>query len=358
MSEHLRLVGRGAASNPPCRFEATWHEREPVEPDPDDDEPPRLVTEWIADRTRTVIATNESPDVGFEASVNPYRGCEHACVYCYARPTHEYLGYSAGLDFESRLLAKPDAPELLRRELMSDRWTPRPLALSGVTDPYQPLERELRITRRCLEVLAEFRNPVAIVTKSRLVTRDIDVLRRLAEDRAAVVCVSITTLRPELARTLEPRASLPRQRLAALRELTDAGIPTGLMLAPTIPGLNDEEIPAIVTAAAEAGASFAHHVLLRLPGAVAGLFEDWLERQMPGRKAKVLQRLRSLRGGRLNDPRFGHRMRGEGPIAEAVARLFHLACERAGLPRNGPSLSTAAFRRPGIATQGTLFELA
>ncbi|GIW89062.1 MAG: radical SAM protein [Isosphaeraceae bacterium] len=356
MSRPVRLVGRGADSNPPSRFDRIRHEHEPLPLDPDD-EPPRLVTEWIADRTRSIIATNESPDVGFDASLNPYRGCEHGCIYCYARPTHEYLGYSAGLDFESRILAKPDAPTLLRRALESRSWVPRPLALSGVTDPYQPLERELQITRRCLEVLVEFRNPVGIVTKSQLITRDIDLLARLAEHRAVIVFLSITTLDPRLARALEPRASLPRQRLAAMADLARAGIPTGLMLAPVIPGLTDSEIPAIVAAAAQAGATCAHSVLLRLPGAVAGLFEDWLDRHLPARKPRVLQRLRAMRGGALNDPRFGHRMRGDGPIAEAIATMFRVACLRAGLNQRSPTLSTLAFRRPGVETQGTLFEV-
>ncbi len=353
--DRWRLVGRGAADNPPNRFEPTWHEREFVEQCPEEDEPPRLATEWIADRTRTIIARNDSPDVGFDAIINPYRGCEHGCAYCYARPSHEYLGYSPGLDFESKILAKLDAPELLRRELMAPGWEPRTLAMCGVTDAYQPLERELRITRRCLEVLADFRNPVAIVTKNRLVTRDVDLLARLAESSAAVVLISVTTLDPRLARRLEPRASLPDQRLEAIRTLSHAGVPTGVMVAPVIPGVTDEEIPAILHSAAEAGACFAHHVLLRLPGAVAGLFENWLDRQMPERKAKVLQRLRAMRVGQLNDARFGNRMRGEWPIADAIDQLFGLACRRSGLSRQGPTPSVAAFRRPGIETQGRLF---
>jgi DNA repair photolyase len=287
--------------------------------------------------------------VGFDASVNPYRGCEHGCVYCYARPTHEYLGFSAGLDFETRILVKEDAPELLRRALASPRFEPRVIALSGVTDPYQPVERRLGLTRRCLEVLAEFRNPTAIVTKSRLVARDTDLLGELARHDAVSVHVSLTCLDPELQRRMEPRASSPRLRLEAIESLARAGIPVGAMLGPVIPGLTDHEIPAILAAAAGAGATFASWILLRLPHGVAPLFEAWLERHHPERKAKVLHRIQEVRGGRLNDPRFGSRMRGEGLHAEQIEALFALAARRAGLARRGPALSTRAFRRPAGA---------
>ncbi|MCI0340928.1 MAG: PA0069 family radical SAM protein [Planctomycetales bacterium] len=265
---------------------------------------------------------------------------------CYARPTHEYLGLSAGLDFETRILVKEDAPALLRAELSSPRWKPRLLAMSGVTDCYQPAERRLRLTRGCLEVLAEFRNPVAIVTKHRLVTRDADLLADLARDRAASVFLSVTTLDPELVGDLEPRASRPANRLAAIRTLSAAGVPVGVLVAPVIPGLTDHEIPGILAAAAEAGARFAGFVMLRLPYAVSDLFVRWLEVHRPDRKDKVLARIREVRGGRLTDPRFGSRMRGEGVFAEQVRDLFHAACRRAGIEGRAPDLSTAAFRRP------------
>jgi len=275
---------------------------------------------------------------------------------CYARPTHEYLGLSAGLDFESKILVKQDAPELLRKELSSPRWNPLVLSMSGVTDPYQPVERRLRITRRCLEVLAEFRNPVVIVTKNYLVTRDIDLLSELARYDAAAVAVSLTTLDDDLRRIMEPRTSRPARRLAAVEKLAASGIPVGVMTAPVIPGLNDHELPALLSAAAETGASFAAYVPVRLPYAVRPLFEDWLARHFPERKEKVLNRIRSMRGGELNDARFGSRMRGEGLFAQHIAQLFSISCRRSGM-REGrfPKLSTAAFRR-GSGTQPNLLD--
>ena len=268
----------------------------------------------------------------FESSVNPYRGCEHGCIYCYARPTHEFLGFSAGLDFESRIMVKEDAPELLAKELSSPRWKPQTLVMSGVTDPYQPVERRLQITRRCLEVLARFRNPVAIITKNQLVTRDLDLLGELAEHQAAAVNISVTSLDPKLQRVLEPRTSTPRARLEAIAQLRKAGVPVGVMVAPIIPGLTDHEAPAILQACAEAGAQFAGYIVVRLPYAVAPLFERWLEEHFPDRKEKVLGRIRHLRGGeRLNDPRFKSRMRGEGIFAEQIRALFEAGCKRAGI---------------------------
>jgi DNA repair photolyase len=265
---------------------------------------------------------------------------------CYARPTHEYLGLSAGLDFESKVLVKQDAPELLRKQLSSPRWEPKTLSISGVTDPYQPVEKRLRITRGCLEILAEFRNPVAIVTKNHLVTRDIDLLSEMARHEAAMVAVSLTTLDDDLRRVMEPRTSRPVRRLAAIEKLAGAGIPVGVMTAPVIPGLTDHELPKLISAAAEAGATFAACTPVRLPGAVGPLFEDWLSRHFPDRKEKVLNRIRSMRGGRLNDPGFGSRMRGEGMVADHIAQLFDISCRRAGIERGRfPRLSTAAFRR-------------
>ncbi len=348
-----RIRGRGAAENPKNRFEHVERVAEPVE---GDDEQPLPTTQFIPDASKSVIASNNSPDVGFDASVNPYRGCEHGCAYCYARPTHEYLGFSAGLDFETKIMVKHDAPELLRRELSSPRWKPRVIAMSGVTDCYQPIERKLRLTRRCLEVLDEFRNPVVIITKNALVARDADVLASLAGHRAAAVFLSITTLDADLCGVLEPRTSRPAKRLAAIAALAKAGVPVGVNIAPVIPGLTDSEIPRIVRAAADAGATFAGLVPLRLPYAVAPLFEAWLERHRPNMKDKILHRIRAMRGGRLNDPNFGSRMEGDGPFAEQIQRLFTLACRRAGLARGGPDLTTSAFFRPH--DQPSLFPLA
>ncbi len=336
--------GRGASANPPNRFEALH-----LEPDPEDahdpDRPARR-TQYLRDFSRSIIARNDSPDVGFDSSINPYRGCEHGCIYCYARPTHEFLGFSAGLDFESRIMVKENAAELLTAELSSPRWKPQTLVLSGVTDPYQPVERRLRITRGCLEVLARFRNPVGIITKNALVTRDLDLLGELAAHQAAAVNISITSLDPKLQRVLEPRTSAPRARLDAIRQLRAAGVPVGVMTAPLIPGLNDHEVPEILRAAAAAGAQWAGYTVVRLPFAVAPLFERWLEEHFPDRKEKILGRIRHLRGGeRLNDARFKTRMRGEGIFAEQIRDLFTAGCKRAGL-RERPRLSIENFRRP------------
>lgn len=344
------IVGRGAVGNPKNRFE-----KFEVEPELGVLDLERPETVFLRDASRSIVTRNDSPDIGFDASINPYRGCNHGCIYCYARPTHEYLGFSAGLDFETRILVKEDAPRLLRERLSSPRWRPQVLSLSGVTDCYQPVERKLGITRRCLEVLAEFRNPVAIVAKNYLVTRDIDLLTELARHGAAAVEVSLTTLNDDLRRVMEPRTSRPVRRLAAIQTLSRAGIPVGVMIAPVIPGLNDHELPALISAAAEAGASFAGYTFMRLPHAVRFLFEDWLERHFPERKEKVLGRIRSARGGKLNDPRFGSRMKGEGIFAEHVDQLFSLSCRRAGIEEElVPKLSTAAFRWDGGA-QPTLF---
>jgi len=286
--------------------------------------------------------------------LNPYRGCEHGCTYCYARPYHEYLGFSAGLDFETKIVVKPDAAKLLRQELMKKSWQPVWLAMSGVTDCYQPVERRLKVSRQCLEVLAELRNPVGIVTKNHLVTRDIDLLQELAKHDAACVLIGLTTLDADLAGKMEPRASRPEGRLQAVRELAAAGIPVGVLLAPVIPGLTDHEVPALLQAAADAGAVSASYTLLRLPLGVKDLFADWLERELPEKKEKVLSRVREFRGGQLNDPRFGTRMKGDGPWADLLRDVFHLHRTRAGLAPRLPELSTAAFKRPGLS-QGSLF---
>src|SRR3954447_4980533 len=336
------LKGRGAIGNPRNRFETLEVERDEEVPGPE-----RVETELLRDTSRSIIAYNDSPDVGFDASVNPYRGCEHGCVYCYARPFHEYLGFSAGLDFESRILVKPDAPELLRKELSSPKWKPQTLAMSGVTDCYQPAERRLGITRRCLEVLADFRNPVGIITKNELVTRDIDILQDLASRQAAMVMLSITTLDGEVARVMEPRASHPRDRLKAIERLSAAGIPVGVIVAPVVPAITDHEMPKILEAAAAAGARTAGYVVMRLPGAVAGLFETWLEENFPDRKEHVLNRVRELRGGQLYDPRFGSRMRGEGIFADQTRAMFETWRRKYKLDQKTFELSTAAFRPAG-----------
>ena len=350
------LRGRGAAVNPRNRFERIEVDFEPGESVAERGESP--ATELFRDDSRTILSRNDSPDLGFEYSLNPYRGCEHGCIYCYARPTHEYLGFSAGLDFESRILVKERAPELLRAALLNPRWKPQVIVLSGVTDPYQPIERKLRITRRCLEVLAEFRNPVAIITKNHLVTRDIDLLRELHRFGACGVYVSITSVSASLSARMEPRASTPRRRFEALRELSAAGIPCGVMTAPIVPGLNDDQIPAILEAAAEAGASRAGYILLRLPHGLRKLFSDWLAAHFPDRRDRVLNRLREARDGDLNDPRFHHRMKGGGEYAEQIGRLFETTRRRVGLGggRNGRAgnQSAAAFRRR--TAQRSLFD--
>jgi len=343
-SDRVKAPHRGAVGNPASRFDRLHLERD-EDSDPAEDPLPR--TQFFRDCSSSVISYNDSPDLTFKASLNPYRGCEHGCSYCYARNTHEYLGFSAGLDFESKIMVKENAPELLRRELASPKWRPQTLALSGVTDCYQPVERRLQLTRRCLAVLAEFRNPVGIVTKNFLVTRDLDHLRELAAHQAVTVHLSINSLDANLARQLEPRASSPRQRLAAVEALAKAGVPVGVLVAPVIPALNEHEIPAVLAAVRSAGAGWAGTEVLRLPLAVAPIFAQWLERHVPGQKEKVLGRIRALRDGKLNDARFGSRMRGEGIFADQIRHLFEVALRKNGLADDAPALSTAAFRRPG-----------
>jgi DNA repair photolyase len=351
--------GRGSTSNPSGRFERLAYDDadlDVVQPDEFDDiGPARPRTEFFRDSSASIVARNQSPDVGFDASVNPYRGCEHGCAYCYARPTHEFLGLSAGLDFETKIFVKEKAPDLLRATLSSPSWKPTPLALSGVTDPYQPVERRLQLTRRVLEVLAEFRHPVIVVTKNHLVTRDVDLLASLAEYRAVSVYVSVTTLDAALARTMEPRTSSPERRLEAIAVLARAGIPTGVLVAPVVPALTDSEIPSILERAAAAGARYAGHVVLRLPHGVKSIFEEWLVTHYPDRKEKVLARVRALRGGRLYQARFGERMGGTGIFAEQIQTLFEASRRKYGLSERGPAPSTASFRRPGPAQRG-LFE--
>lgn len=339
----MNTRGRGADENPPNRFEQLR-----VEVDQDawvDEEPRPLKTIFLRDDSQSVLSPNEAEDLSFDYGLNPYRGCEHGCAYCYARTYHEYLGFSAGLDFESKIVVKPDAPELLEKTLSKASYRPGVISLSGVTDCYQPIERRLELTRRCLEVLARFRNPVVVITKNALVARDIDHLQELSRHGAVAVYLSITTLDQSLARILEPRASSPRARLETIRSLADAGIPAGVSAAPMIPGLNDSDLPEILNRAAEQGASFAAYSLVRLPGAVAEVFASWLERHRPMAKEKILNRIRSVHEGALNSSRVGIRMRGCGQAAEQWKVLFNACCRRNGLHAGTPKLRFDAFRK-------------
>lgn len=348
------LKGRGASENPANRFEEISYEREADGVSPDD-EIPSPSTRFFRDRSKSVLTYNESPDLPFRIGLNPYRGCEHGCAYCYARPYHEYLGLSAGLDFETKILVKEDAPELLRKELSSPKWKPELISMSGITDCYQPAERKFEITRRCLEVFAEFLQPVGIITKNALVIRDIDLLRPLAEHQAASVFVSVTTLDPDLSRLMEPRASHPQRRLAAIEALSKAGIPVGVMAAPMIPGLTDHELPAILRAAAKAGARHAGYTVARLPLGVAQIFEHWLAAHRPGLQKKVMTQIRQTHEGRLNDSRHGRRLQGRGRIAETIDQIFDLTCRKEGLNLQDLRHSTASFRRPKSVSQLELF---
>lgn len=357
---------RGAAINPGNRFEAVrLHvlgeelDRQMVERE--DERSPdgslrRIERVVYSDRTRTIInRVSPTSDVPFDWTLNPYRGCEHGCVYCFARPYHEYLGFSCGLDFETRLVAKPDAPDLLRRELASRSWRPEPIVMSAITDVYQPIEHTWRLTRRCLEVLAECGQPVTTMTKSAMVLRDVDLWSRLAAINAGRVTITLVTLDAELARTLEPRASAPSARLRAIRELVDAGVPVSVNVAPIIPGLTDDELPRILEAVARAGATRAAWVLLRLPHQVKDLFLDWLSRCVhPERARKVESLIRQARGGKLYEATV-NRHRGRGPIVESIARTFDVFTRRYGLNRDVRPLSTAHFRRPDVSGQLELF---
>ncbi|MFZ5751559.1 MAG: PA0069 family radical SAM protein [Pseudomonadota bacterium] len=344
----LCLRARGSATNGSGRFEL--HSREPVADGWDIPEDDRLLrTEVSEERPRRIITRNTSPDIPFDRSINPYRGCEHGCAYCFARPSHGYLGLSAGLDFETRLVARPDAPAQLARELARRGYRPAPLAIGTSTDPYQPIEQRYRIMRGILEVLAEWNHPVTIVTKGALIGRDIDLLARLAQRNLVHVGVSVTTLDADLGRRLEPRAPAPGRRLAAMAELSAAGVPVRVMVAPVIPVLTDHELEAILAAAAEAGARAASWILLRLPLEVAPLFRDWLARHAPGQAAHVMNRLRAMRGGDDYDAQWGQRMRGEGVHADLLARRFAVAARRAGLDRGLPPLDCTAFAPPARA---------
>ncbi|HHH45679.1 MAG TPA: PA0069 family radical SAM protein [Thiotrichales bacterium] len=347
--------GRGATIDPPNRYDALH--REAVDDGWDGLKrlaQERIETVLVADAAREVIQRNRSPDVPFDRSVNPYRGCEHGCIYCFARPTHAHLGYSPGLDFETRIHYKPEAAERLREALAAPGYVPATLALGINTDAWQPSERRLGLTRRVLEVLHEARHPVSIVTKSALIERDLDLLSAMARRRLVQVALSVTTLDGELARRMEPRAAAPRRRIETLRRLHAAGVPVGVLVAPVIPFLNDHELERILATCREAGASFAGYVLLRLPLEVAPLFDAWLERHYPERRSRILNRIRDCRDGRLYDATFGVRMRGRGIYAETIARRFRKAVERLGYGA-APSLDVTAFRPPGVGGQLSLF---
>lgn len=348
----MRHRGRGANSNTANRFSELAFEEDPAELTEED---LKKRTRFLDDTSRSIVSTNTSPDLGFDASLNPYRGCEHGCSYCYARPTHEYLGFSAGLDFERVIMVKRHAAELLEAELRKKSWRPQVLMLSGVTDPYQPVESRLEVTRQCLKVLARFKNPVSIITKNALVTRDADVLSEMALWNGARVTLSITTLDEALRARLEPRTSTIANRLRAIRELAVAGVPVGVNVAPLIPGLTDHEMPDLLAAAVAAGATHAGFTIVRLPGAVSELFTQWLEEHAPLRKQRVLNRIGEAHAGDLDDKRFGLRMSGSGGHAEQLGALFRLARKRLGLGRRWEPLNTALFDVPGRMRQGTLF---
>ena len=332
--------GRGAAVNPDQRFSQFHVEYDAGEA------PERVPTKFFRDHSSSVISRHKSPDLPFEASLNPYRGCEHGCAYCYARPTHEYLGFSSGIDFESRIMVKEDAATLLRAELLRPNYKPVTLSMSGVTDPYQPAEKRLRITRGCLEVLAEARHPVVLITKNHLITRDVDLLAELARYQATAAYISITTLDPDLARKLEPRASSPAMRLEAIRILSQAGVPVGVSTAPIIPGLNDSEIPKLIEAAKAAGAQFAGYTVVRLPFAVKDIFAAWLDEHFPGMKDKILGRIAETQGSTLSHGEFGKRLKGEGIWSQQIEALFKTSLRRAGLIHRRPHPTTEHFRRP------------
>ncbi|MFZ5729915.1 MAG: DNA repair photolyase [Phenylobacterium sp. RIFCSPHIGHO2_01_FULL_70_10] len=341
-----QVRGRGARSNATSRFDSLKREAFDDGWTLEDEAPEQLRTSVLPDRARTIIARNTSPDVGFDRSINPYRGCEHGCIYCYARPAHAFLGLSPGLDFESRLFFKPDAAALLEAELSARGYQPRVIHIGGDTDPYQPLERDLRVTRQVMEVLQRFGHPFSIITKSALIQRDADILADMAGRNLVRVAISITTLDRRLARSMEPRAATPERRLAAVRTLSQAGVPVVVMFAPCIPGLNDHEMEAVLERSAEAGAVGAGYVALRLPLEIKDLFHEWLATDHPDRAGRVASLVRQIRGGRDYDARFGVRMKGQGPVAQMMAQRFRAARRRYGLDRQLPDLALDRFAPP------------
>ncbi|MCI0450337.1 MAG: PA0069 family radical SAM protein [Chlorobi bacterium] len=345
---HLDLKSRGAGLNTPNRFEPLYidYSDENLEEYFDDSEnTKRIKTQFFNDTTRTILAKNDSPDLGFTYSINPYRGCEHGCIYCYARPTHEYLGFSAGLDFETKIMVKRDAAKLLGEAFTKKSWEPQTIMFSGNTDCYQPVERKLNITRACLEVFLKFRNPVGVITKNALIQKDIDILKQLSELNLVSTVISVTTLKRELSRRLEPRTSVPKKRLETIYKLSSAGIPTGVNVAPIIPGLNDEEIPSILKAASDHGAKFAGRIILRLPYSVKDLFLDWLKRNYPEKASKIINRIHDVRKGQLNSAEWSKRFSCEGEYAEHIHKLFKISCEKYSLNKEKFKIRTDLFRR-------------
>lgn len=357
MRREKSQTGRGAGFNPPNRFESIVMEKAPeglaeyfVDPEPDRN----ILTKFYIDHTKSILAKNNSPDIPFTYSLNPYRGCEHGCIYCYARPTHEYLGFSSGLDFETKIMVKHDAHALLEKQFRNRNWNPQIVMMSGDTDCYQPIERKLGITRRCLEIFLQYRNPVSIVTKNALVQRDVDILKQLASLNLVLVTISMTSLNHDLIRRMEPRTSTPAKKLETIERLVSAGIPVGVNVCPIIPGLNDTEIPSILEEVSRRGAHHASYTIVRLPNAVKDLFVEWLEREIPERAPAILNRIRDVRKGNLSSYDFGERLMGEGQIAQSIGQLFHSSCNRLRLNQAKVSLSTEHFLR-GTPTQLEIF---
>jgi len=346
MTAHTVISGRGARSNASGRYEADRRETFDDGWTPDDEPARKLETLLTPEKAKKILTRNDSPDIGFDRSINPYRGCEHGCTYCYARPAHAYMGLSPGLDFESKLFFKPDAPRLLERELSKPGYVCERVHIGGNTDPYQPIERRLRITRGVLEVLDRFNHPLSVITKSALIARDVDILSRMAERRLAGAFVSITTLDRKLARAMEPRAATPAKRLEAIRTLSSAGVPVGVGFAPVIPGLNDHELEQVLEAAAEAGATRAMYVTLRLPLEIKDLFREWLQDAYPDRADRVRSLIRQCRGGKDYDTEWGSRMKGKGPVADLIAGRFKVAVKRLGLNERASETDTSSFRVP------------
>ncbi len=344
--KEVSIRGRSTQSNPKNRFEKLHVDFDDVNFSNEELESERKIpTEFCSDDSKSIIATNNSYDVGFNYSFNPYRGCEHGCIYCYARPTHEFLGFSSGLDFETKIMVKENAPELLEETFKNKNYKPDLIMFSGNTDCYQPIERKLELTRKSLFICLKYRNPVSIITKNHLIQRDVDVLKELSGLNLVTVMLSITTLDNELTRKMEPRTAAPEKRMETIHMLSENNIPVGVNIAPVIPGLNDEEIPAILKEAAANGAYSAGHSILRLPYSVKDLFVDWLKREFPGKASKVINRIRDTRGGKLNESQLGKRMSGEGEFAETIHRLFNLSCEKYNLNKKKYDLPNNLFIR-------------
>lgn len=350
-----RKPGRGSGFNPPVRYQDTHHEAIDDGWEADDELPPKLQTTVSIDHSKSIINPVNSPDLPFTQSINPYRGCEHGCIYCFARPTHAYLDLSPGLDFESRLIAKPDAPELLRHALEKTRYQCQTIAMGTNTDPYQPIEREWNITRNILKVLSEFNHPVSIVTKSSLIERDLDILQHMAEKNLAMVFISITSLDRQLTRRMEPRAAAPQRRLKTIQRLREADIPVGVMVAPVIPFLSDADIEEILSSSKHSGAECAAYVMLRLPLEVKPLFLDWLEQYYPLKAKRIVHSLQNIREGKLNNAQFGQRLSGKGNYAQLIKQRFLLSCKKLGLNQKDISLDTRQFKRPQQTGQMELF---